>query len=269
MSESAGGPRLTPRARFTLRLVVGVCLLVLILSRVGLPTLGRGLGPETLAGVFGAAALAMSGQAFAALRWKLIMGKGSPRWGYLARLYLIGGFFSLFLPTLVGGDAVRALAAARESSRPGGVVASVLLDRAMGMFALVCYAFLGAALAPEFAVRLVEGARLKLPGGVLVLAVLAVTVALGAGVWFARRSPRLREGMHDALRAVRDLARTPGSLLAAVALGFVVQGLYILLVAGAGSHDSSADRSVDPVLRCPRRHRLRHASHHSERTRRP
>ena len=50
MSGSAGGSRMTPGARFALRLVVGVGLLALILSRMGLPTIGRGLGPGTLAG---------------------------------------------------------------------------------------------------------------------------------------------------------------------------------------------------------------------------
>jgi len=178
----------------------------------------------------------LCGQSIAALRWKLIMGSGRPPWKYLARLYVIGSFFSLFLPTVVGGDAVRAVAAARETSRPGGVVASVLLDRAMGVFAIVGYAILGAALVPEFALRLVEGSRFTLPGWILILGVLGVAVLLTAAVWFGRRSPRLRDGLNDAGRAVRDLARTPGSLLAAIALGFVVQGLYILLWLGlAGS----------------------------------
>lgn len=229
MSGSAGGSRLTPGARFALRLVVGVCLLALILSRMGLPTVGRGLGPGTLAGVLGAALLLLSGQSIAALRWKVILGPGSPPWRYLARLYVIGGFFSLFLPTAVGGDAVRALAAARETSRPGGVVASVLLDRAMGMFAMVCYALIAAALAPSFAQHLFEAARLKLPGEGLLLVGVAVAVTMVAAVWFGRKSPQLRQGVNDAVHLVRELARTPGSLMAAIALGFVVQGLYILL----------------------------------------
>jgi len=229
MSGSEGGSRLAPGTRFALRLVVGVGLLALILSRMGLPTIGRGLGPGTLAGVLGAALMLLSGQSIAALRWKLIMGPGSPPWGYLARLYVIGGFFSLFLPTAVGGDAVRALAAARETSRPGGVVASVLLDRAIGMFAMVCYALIAAALAPIFAQQLFEAARLKLPGQGLLLLGVAVAVAIVAVVWFGRKSRPLRQGVNDAVHLVRELARTPGSLVAAIALGFVVQGLYILL----------------------------------------
>ena len=229
MSGTAAGSRFTPGARFALRLVVGVGLLVLILSRMGLPTIGRGLGPGTLAGVFGAALLLLTGQSIAALRWKLIMGPGSPPWGYLARLYVIGGFFSLFLPTAVGGDAVRALAAARETSRTGGVVASVLLDRAMGVFAMVCYAVVAAALAPGFSRQLLDAARLKLPGKGLVLLGVALVVAVMVAVWFGRKSPQLRQGISDAIHLIRELARTPGSLMAALALGFVVQGLYILL----------------------------------------
>lgn len=229
MTAAAGGSRLTPQARFALRLVVGVGVLALILSRMGLQTIGHGLGPSTLAGVLVAALLLLSGQSIAALRWKVIMGPGSPPWGYLARLYVIGGFFSLFLPTAVGGDAVRALAAARETSRPGGVVASVLLDRAMGVFAMVSYALVAVALAPSFSQQLIEAARLKLPGKGLILVGVALAVAFMAATWFGRKSPKLRQGAKDAAHLVRELARTPGSLMAAIALGFVVQGLYILL----------------------------------------
>jgi glycosyltransferase 2 family protein len=229
MTGSVGGSRLTPRARFILRLVVGVGVLALILSRMGLQSIGRGLGPGTLAGVLIAALMLLSGQSIAALRWKVIMGPGSPPWGYLARLYVIGGFFSLFLPTAVGGDAVRALAAARETSRPGGVVASVLLDRVMGVFAMVCYALVAAALQPSFSRQLIDAARLTLPGRGLLLVAIALAVAFVGTIWFARKSPKLREGRNDAIQLVRELARTPGALLAAIALGFVVQGLYILL----------------------------------------
>ncbi|HSE68125.1 MAG TPA: lysylphosphatidylglycerol synthase transmembrane domain-containing protein [Gemmatimonadales bacterium] len=211
------------------RLLVGVAVLALILSRMGLQTIGRGLGPGTLAGVLVAALLLLSGQSIAALRWKVILGPGSPPWGYLARLYVIGGFFSLFLPTAVGGDAVRALAAARETSRPGGVVASVLLDRAMGVFAMICYALVAAALAPSFSRQLIEAARLKLPGKGLILVGVALAVAFMAAIWFGRKSPQSRQGANDAVHLVRELARTPASLMAAIALGFVVQGLYILL----------------------------------------
>ncbi len=227
-ADTSAGRR---RARFWIRLAAGVALLGIILSRMDLAALARAWGPGSALGVAGAALLLLLGQSIAALRWKLILGPGSPPWAYLVRLYVIGGFFSLFLPTVVGGDAVRAAAAAQGSGRAGGVVASVLFDRALGVLAMAGYAGLGLLMAPEAARRLGEGLRLRLPdapGAVLGGAVLV----LGAGVAAAlllRQSPRARKAARDALELGAGLARAPLTLLQAVALGFVVQGLYILL----------------------------------------
>lgn len=215
--------------RFLLRLLVGVLLLALIMSRIGKPDFGVPLGPRLVGGIVAAALLLLLGQSVAALRWKVVLGPGSPRWGYLTRLYYVGGFFSLFLPTVVGGDVVRAAAAAQATRRPGGVIASVLIDRMLGVLALVGYGLLGLLLAPELVRRLAQASTLHLPAAGVVAGALVGLMAL---VLVARRVlqlPRVRATALDGWRAFRDLARSPRTLLTAVLLGFVVQGLYILL----------------------------------------
>jgi len=52
------------------------------------------------------------------------------------RLGLIGFYFSTFLPGAVGGDIVKAACLAREQSRRAVAVATVLLDRAIGLCGL-------------------------------------------------------------------------------------------------------------------------------------
>jgi uncharacterized protein (TIRG00374 family) len=52
------------------------------------------------------------------------------------RLGLIGYFLSTFLPGSVGGDIIKAAFLAREQSRRTAAVATVLLDRAIGLWAL-------------------------------------------------------------------------------------------------------------------------------------
>ncbi len=214
--------------RFVVRLLVGVLLLALIISRIGTPDFGVPLGPRLAGGILAAALLLLLGQSIAALRWKLVLGPGSPRWAYLTRLYYVGGFFSLFLPTVVGGDVVRAAAAAHATRRPGGVIASVLIDRLLGVLALAGYGVLGLVLAPELVGRLVQAATLRLPGGVVLVALAAVLV-IALVVRRLFQLPRVRAAAGDGWRALRDLARSPRTLLTAVLLGFVVQGLYILL----------------------------------------
>ncbi len=215
--------------RFGLRLLVGALLLALIISRIGTPDFGVPLGPRLAGGIGAAALLLLLGQSIAALRWKVVLGPGSPRWGYLTRLYYVGGFFSLFLPTVVGGDVVRAAAAAQATRRPGGVIASVVIDRALGVLALACYGLLGLALAPEMVSRLVEASRLRLPAAGAVLAALAALLVLALVARWLLRTPRVRAAALDGWQALRDLARSPRALLTAILLGFVVQGLYILL----------------------------------------
>jgi len=215
--------------RFVMRLLVGVLLLALIVSRIGRPDLGAPPGPRLFGGIVAAALLLLLGQSVAALRWKVVLGSGSPRWGYLTRLYIIGGFFSLFLPTVVGGDMVRAAAAAQATRRPGGVIASVLIDRALGALALAGYGLLGLLLAPELVSRLAVASRLRLPTAGVVLMGMAVAAILMLAAPRLLRVPRIGAAARDGWQALRDLARSPRALVTAILLGFVVQGLYILL----------------------------------------
>jgi uncharacterized membrane protein YbhN (UPF0104 family) len=53
------------------------------------------------------------------------------------RLGAVGYFFNTFLPGSVGGDLVKALALARAQSRRTVAVATVLIDRAIGLWALI------------------------------------------------------------------------------------------------------------------------------------
>lgn len=215
--------------KFVLRLVFGIAVLALVLSRIDLSTVSLTFGPRLYIGVAVAALLLLLGQVVAALRWKVVWGAGSPSWMYLSRLYLIGGFFSLFLPTSVGGDAVRAAAATQASGRAGAVVASVLLDRFLGTIALMVYGIAGLLLAPQFARRMLDAAQLKTSSSTVLLALVGGVVLLGLLMLLVRRSTKIRTMVTDGVAAVTDLARNPKALLTALALAFVVQGIYLLL----------------------------------------
>lgn len=58
------------------------------------------------------------------------------------RLGLIGFFLSTFLPGSIGGDIIKAAFLAREQSRRTVAVATVLVDRAMGLWGLIWVVFL-------------------------------------------------------------------------------------------------------------------------------
>ena len=57
-------------------------------------------------------------------------------------------FFNLFLPTIVGGDAVKAVLLARETGAPARATMSVFMERNTGLCALLLIAIVAAFVAP-------------------------------------------------------------------------------------------------------------------------
>ncbi len=210
-----------------LRLLIGLGVLSYIFSRVDFRAATVRPTPLLLTAVVAAAGLLILSQAVAALRWRHVLGNEVLPWSYLWRLYMIGSFFGLFLPTSVGGDAVRAIAAARSSEQTGRVMASVLIDRGFGVLASLSYAALGAALAPEsIAVLLGSAMSWRAPGSVGIGLVLTIA---GTALLIVRRSPRARALWQQGMGALIDLARSPGRLGTVSGLALVSQGMIVLL----------------------------------------
>jgi len=89
--------------------------------------------------VLAALASLVIGQVLSALRWSwLARGLGlNVRLGRKVRLYFLGMFLSLFLPSIIGGDVARGYLLARGRQGQGwAAAASILLERANGVAAL-------------------------------------------------------------------------------------------------------------------------------------
>jgi uncharacterized membrane protein YbhN (UPF0104 family) len=218
--------RRTRLTLITMRLLVGVGMLVFIFSRIDLSQASLRPSFPVVVSVCIATGLWLLSQAVAAFRWRLILGDNTLTWSYLLRLYIIGSFFGLFLPASVGGDAVRALAAVRSSDRAGRAIASVLIDRGFGVVAVIAYACLGLILAPASAAALGGDA---VNWHVPVLAVIGLGVLAACVALLLRRTPRMRSVWHDGRATLGDLARSPSRLRRVCALAILSQGLVILL----------------------------------------
>lgn len=106
-------------------------------EEVGLSTLGQKsfhLGFLLLAMVVGSASVLLT-----FVRWFiLVRAQGLPfTWHNALRLGLIGFYLNIFLPGSVGGDLVKAAFLAREQSRRTVAVATVIIDRVIGLVGLV------------------------------------------------------------------------------------------------------------------------------------
>ena len=94
-------------------------------------------------------------------------------------IYLVSAFIGSFLPAGVGGDAARAYSLARRTSEGSAAVASVAVDRLLGLLSLVIVAAFGLLAAPD------GGPATSLRGPLLAVCLVA-TALLAALLWTDR-----------------------------------------------------------------------------------
>jgi glycosyltransferase 2 family protein len=219
----------TPKTRLALRAAFGVALLAFVLSRAHLAELRFPGRVSVVAAVGAAAALLAGALVISAIRWWLVLGPGVVPLGVLLRLYFVGQFFSLFLPTSVGGDAVRVLALSRGGSEPGRALSSVLIERLLGVGALVTYLVIGALLTPSLLAGPLQRLTWKLGWGQALLLVVGAGLAALLLGYYGRRWNRLRQLWRDAGDVWERFARSPLLSTTAVITSLLVQLTYIMV----------------------------------------
>lgn len=142
--------------------------------------------------------------------------------GNLLRLYWLGMFGNLFLPTGFGGDAIKATMLARQTERPGRAALSILVERAAGMQALLLIGFGGALLLPE---GILSSRDVWLLTGLLALGVAGLIAVVGLSPWLGKRIPKV-QAFAEALRQLRS----PMVILVVGGLSLLVQGLGMVKV---------------------------------------
>ncbi|MEP7307128.1 MAG: lysylphosphatidylglycerol synthase transmembrane domain-containing protein [Acidobacteriota bacterium] len=117
-----------------------------------------------------AAALVGADRVLMAYRWLVLLcvvdPAARPPFTDVMRIFFVSTFVGTFLPASVGGDAVRAYSLARLKVDGGDAVASVFMDRMLGVASVLIMALVGLGLARDLA------------GNVAIVLSLAVTTAL-------------------------------------------------------------------------------------------
>jgi len=180
-----------------------------------------------------------AGQWLSAWRWWLLLRPVSLDVPYLRMVgfYFIGMFFNIFLPTIVGGDAVKALLLTRETGAPARSTMSVFMERNVGLFALLAIATAAAFVAPPVDVKgfnLLQLTLLVFAGFVAVNIVLANKPAYRLVDHLVALTPlaRIRSraaSLYEAVVPYRE-ARWRGLVAAAAAQSFLFQAVVILVV---------------------------------------
>lgn len=209
MSEA----KLPPWARRLLRLAASLALLAGLLAWVGWQPLVRTLAGADARWVLAAAALALLANAVCAWRWRTLAARLGHtvelRWAWVA--YMRGQALNAVLPgATVGGDVWRAWALHRSGMPLGRASASVVLDRLLGLWALVLLggAVGGLALLAH-PLALPAPAAVALPGGETVGVLLSAgTVLLAlAPLVLLRAGARVPWARPPWWRGWRDLAQ--------------------------------------------------------------
>jgi len=123
-------------AFFLGKLVVSGLSLYLVLRKVDTAqmfSMMRRIGALTFLAASCLYVLSLLGAAF---RWKLLLPERFTL-GRLFSLYLIGAFFSSFLPGVIGGDVVKAYYLNKDARKVSLTLASVFMDRYLGYVSLV------------------------------------------------------------------------------------------------------------------------------------
>jgi uncharacterized protein (TIRG00374 family) len=163
-----------------LKIVVSVAMLAyVLLVKVDLRDLATVVSQARWGFIVLAVALAVAGVALRAVRWLVLLRALDIEvpLGRLVRLYFVGSFFNVFLPTGFGGDAVRTMELARYSKRTPEAIGTVVVDRANGLWVL----FLMGLIALPFAADDVP------PETAVLVAVVAVAAVVGGWVVMGTR----------------------------------------------------------------------------------
>lgn len=210
------------------RLTLTVAILAYLSTRLDVAEVWRALTSARLPHLLLVLVLVFIDRAVMVQRWVLLLRAGgvAVTAGHAARLFLISSFVGSFLPAGVGGDAVRAYALTRGRANASSAVASVVVDRVLGVLALALVAAIGlvwwSSSGPnDWRVMVIVGATVAASIG-----------ALWADVWLRWLTPAGLAGgplgalvrLSDAMGAYRNHRPT----LAAVMLwSFAVQVLRI------------------------------------------
>jgi glycosyltransferase involved in cell wall biosynthesis/uncharacterized membrane protein YbhN (UPF0104 family) len=214
--------------RVAIRLAVSVGLLVYLFGSMEWSQIRALAGALDKAGCLAALAVYVASQCVSAWRWsRLARGVGLPAsYRQCLRWYFEGSFFSLCLPTSIGGDVWKAWRMACTVPERLLAGCTVLADRLAGLTALLV---IGLSALAKRSFDLTLGETVIVGVGLYAVALAAIAIGLAALEWFGRRLWRWpRAG--DVIFQLMPFGHHPAVTWKAVTWGLVVQALNVVAV---------------------------------------
>jgi len=182
-----------------------------------------------------AALLVIVDRALMAYRWVVLLciidPAERPRMSEVMRIFFVSTFVGTFLPASVGGDAVRAFSMTQLKVRGRDAIASVFLDRMLGVASILLMAALGLVLAQDLAANRTIVAALVLASAICAATLLLIfspRAAAAASRSLALLPEALRQTGEGILDSVRRYAAYRSQLANVLAGSLAVQVLRIV-----------------------------------------
>jgi glycosyltransferase 2 family protein len=176
----------------------------------------------------------IAGHGLGVIKWRTFVNAGHPSLGVedAALCYGAGLFANLCLPSIVGGDVLRAALASRFTRRPEAAFLGGVLDRVTDMIAMTILVGVGGfasrQVLPGWSGNLVT---VSLTLGAVVVLIFTPLLLRRPLTWWPRR---IRRPVGRALVALRRLARNPRVAVRTLALSLAIQSSFVLLNAWLG-----------------------------------
>ncbi|HEV7518428.1 MAG TPA: lysylphosphatidylglycerol synthase transmembrane domain-containing protein [Thermoanaerobaculia bacterium] len=234
------------------KLAVSALLVSWILHRAGLGEVWQACRTADPFFLFLSFCLFPLGWLVSVARWRLLMRAlgGESDYGLVMRSFLVGIFFNNLLPGTMGGDAVRVYQTARSGLSGARAVAVIVVDRFLGLTALLLFAAVALG-AEESAVRRSPSLPYWIGGGVAV-ALLSSWLLFTPSPRVAALLARLRAAVPERFRGLFD--RVFDALFAfqgrygVLGKGFLLSiGVQALVVANAICLTSALHIRVAPI----------------------
>lgn len=169
------------------------------------------------------------GHRFGVAKWRMLVngGRATLATSDAIRCYAAGLFTNLCLPSIVGGDVLRAALAGKATGRPEAAVLGGIADRLSDTAALLLLLAVGGVLVHE---SLPGWGKQALTFGFVLAIVLGVTLLpLLLRKPIKTWPPKIRRRLARALVALRRLARNPITAARAFVFSLAIQGSFVLL----------------------------------------
>lgn len=160
---------------FGLKISISAALIYWILKDADFRQIWETISRANMALLFVAFLMFFVGYTITGTRWRLLLGAQgvTAKLGFLVRSFMVAMFFNNFLPSTVGGDAVRVYDSWRLGKSKSRALSVIFVDRLLGGLALAVLAVFGMTFATPLTQRLPA-----LPLWIGVIAIAAMLLAL-------------------------------------------------------------------------------------------